>query len=70
MPIPTFVNLAPSDRVDHDTKVVYTSPKPGVPPVYTGYWTPDDWAKWEDMTARVHALGEEAEAAGYRVVAV
>lgn len=70
MSTPTFVNLAESDRVDHEAKVVYCSPKPGAPPVYTGFWTDEDWSRWDSMTNRVKALTREAAAAGYRVVAI
>lgn len=67
---PAFVHLAPSDRVDHERRIVYCSPRPGVPPVYTGLWTADDWARWDAATDRVRRLTVEAEAAGYRVVAI
>jgi hypothetical protein len=50
--------------------MVYTSPRPGAPPVYTGYWRPEDWARWEAQCDRVRALQVEVEAAGYRVVAL
>ena len=66
----TFTHLAASDRVDHEHKIVYTSPRPGAPPVCTAYWTPEDWAKWDTMTDRTRSLMREAQAAGYRVVAI
>ena len=63
-----FIALADSDRVNHEDKIVYTSPRPGTPPVCTAYWTVDDWARWDTATARVVRLTAEAHAAGYRVV--
>lgn len=65
----TSEHLAEHDRINERDKVVYTSPKPGVPPVPTLMWDDSDWEIWHQACARVHNLMRDAEAAGYRVVA-
>jgi len=66
--LPTFKNLAASDRVDHERKTVYASPRPGIPPVPTHKWTDDDSANWDRSCERVRHLAIEVRDAGYRLV--
>lgn len=66
----TFKSQDAHDRVDDGAKVVYTSPRPGPPPVCTTLWEPQDWMNWEAACTRVRFLQIEAEAAGYTVVAI
>jgi len=60
--------LIDTDRVANG--VVYTSPKPGVPPVFTGAWDERDWEKWDHQTARVGRLQAAARGIRVRVVAI
>jgi hypothetical protein len=64
-----FKNQAPSDCVDEDGKVLYTS-RVGPPPVPTTRWDEMSWARWNADQERLRNLHAEAEAAGFRVVAI
>lgn len=65
-----FANQAESDRVDEEERVLYTSSVWSSPPVPTAGWDEAAWGRWNDRQRRLRALHAEAEAAGYRVVAV